>query len=78
MPRTTFDGLHLDRATGYLIVLDPYAHHAHEGDAFFWVHSSLADDTELIEVRIQTPGGVKAFEVTKIITLHEQKDPFSA
>jgi transcription elongation factor GreA len=24
------------------------------------------------EVRIQTPGGVKAFEVTKIITLHEQ------
>jgi len=30
------------------------------------------------EVRIQTPGGVKAFEVTKIITLHDQKDPFSA
>ncbi|MFQ5532318.1 MAG: GreA/GreB family elongation factor [Candidatus Methylomirabilales bacterium] len=29
------------------------------------------------EVRIQTPGGVKAFEVTKIITLHEQKEPFS-
>jgi transcription elongation factor GreA len=24
------------------------------------------------EVRIQTPGGVKVFEVTKIITLHEQ------
>jgi transcription elongation factor GreA len=30
------------------------------------------------EVRIQTPGGVKAFEITKIITLHEQQDPFSA
>jgi len=30
------------------------------------------------EVRIQTPGGVKTFEVTKIITLHEQKEPFSA
>ncbi len=30
------------------------------------------------EVRIQTPGGVKAFEVTKIITLHEQGNPFSA
>lgn len=30
------------------------------------------------EVRIQTPGGVKAFEVTKIITLHEQEKPFSA
>ncbi|MEE9522895.1 MAG: transcription elongation factor GreA [candidate division NC10 bacterium] len=30
------------------------------------------------EVRIQTPGGVKAFEVTKIITLHEQQDPVSA
>ncbi len=30
------------------------------------------------EVRIQTPGGVKAFEVTKIITLHEQDNPFSA
>lgn len=29
------------------------------------------------EVRIQTPGGVKTFEVTKIITLHEQKEPFS-
>ena len=29
-------------------------------------------------VRIQTPGGVKTFEVTKIITLHEQKEPFSA
>ncbi|MFQ5961005.1 MAG: GreA/GreB family elongation factor [Candidatus Methylomirabilales bacterium] len=30
------------------------------------------------EVRIQTPGGVKAFEVTKIITLHDQENPFSA
>lgn len=30
------------------------------------------------EVRIQTPGGVKAFEVTKIITLHDQGNPFSA
>jgi len=29
-------------------------------------------------VRIQTPRGVKTFEVTKIITLHEQKEPFSA
>ncbi len=29
------------------------------------------------EVRIQTPGGVKVFEVTKIITLHEQKGAFS-
>jgi transcription elongation factor GreA len=29
-------------------------------------------------VRIQTPGGVKSFEVTKIITLHEQGNPFSA
>lgn len=30
------------------------------------------------EVRIQTPGGVKAFKVTKVITLHEQKEPLSA
>ena len=29
------------------------------------------------EVRIQTPSGMKAFEVTKIITLHEQGDGFS-
>jgi len=29
-------------------------------------------------VRIQTPGGVKTFEVKKFITLHEQKEPFSA
>jgi len=29
-------------------------------------------------VHIQTPRGVKTFEVTKIITLHEQKEPFSA
>ncbi|MFQ5848443.1 MAG: GreA/GreB family elongation factor [Candidatus Methylomirabilales bacterium] len=29
-------------------------------------------------VRIQTPGGVKAYTVTKVITLHEQKEPFSA
>lgn len=29
------------------------------------------------EVRIQTPGGVKAFEVTKVVTLHEQENPFS-
>lgn len=29
------------------------------------------------EVRIQTPGGVKAFEVTKLITLHEQTDLLS-
>ncbi len=59
MPRTTIDGLHLDRSTGYLITLDPFAHHAHEGDAFFWVHSALADDTDLIEVRIQTPNTTK-------------------
>lgn len=30
------------------------------------------------EVRIQTPSGMKAFEVTKIITLHEQGDGFSS
>ncbi|MFQ5882340.1 MAG: GreA/GreB family elongation factor [Candidatus Methylomirabilales bacterium] len=30
------------------------------------------------EVRIQTPVGVKVFEVIKIITLHEQEKPFSA
>lgn len=30
------------------------------------------------EVRIETPGGVKAFAVTKIITLHAQENPFSA
>jgi transcription elongation factor GreA len=30
------------------------------------------------EVRIQTPGGAKTFEVKKFITLHEQEEPFSA
>lgn len=30
------------------------------------------------EVRIETPGGTKTFEVTKIITLHDQEQPFSA
>ena len=55
MPKVTFSGLHTDRSTGYLVAIDPYAHYAHEGDAFFWVHSSLADDTDTIEVRIQTP-----------------------
>jgi len=28
-------------------------------------------------VRIQTPGGVKTFEVKTFITLHEQEEPFS-
>ena len=59
MPRTTIDGLHLDKSTGYLITLDPYAHHAHEGDAFFTVYSGVVDDTGKIEVRIQTPDTTK-------------------
>jgi transcription elongation GreA/GreB family factor len=29
-------------------------------------------------VQIQTPAGVKTYEVTKVITLHEQDDPISA
>lgn len=55
MARTTFDGLHTDRSTGYLIAIDANTHHSHEGDAYFAVYSALADDTDLIEVRIQTP-----------------------
>jgi len=30
------------------------------------------------EVRIHTPGGVKVFAVTKLVTLHEQADPLSS
>lgn len=38
----------------------------------------LAGRREGEEVRIETPGGTKAYELTKIIPLHEQEEPFSA
>ena len=55
MPKVSFSGLHLDGATNQLTTID-YAHHeAHAGSGYFAVYSALAADTELIEVRIQTP-----------------------
>lgn len=37
-----------------------YAHHEiHEGNAFLVVYSALADDTDAVEIRIETPAGDK-------------------
>ena len=55
MPVITISGLHTDRATNQLMTID-YAHHEiHAGSAYFAVYSALGDDTDVIEVRIQTP-----------------------
>ena len=48
-----------DTATHAINVVD-YAHHEiHEGDAYIVIHSMLRDDTEVSEVRIQTPDTTK-------------------
>ena len=55
MARIVFDLLHTDSATNQLMTID-YAHHEiHGGSGYFVAYSALADDTDLIEVRIQTP-----------------------
>ena len=51
--------LRVDANTHTLQVID-YAHHeAHGGSAYFAVYSGLANDTDFIEVRIQTPDTTK-------------------
>ena len=55
MPRTTIDGLHTDSATNSVMTIEYPHHEIHSGSAYFAVYSALADDTELIEVRILTP-----------------------
>jgi len=55
MPQVTISGLHTDKVTNQLTTVD-YAHHEiHGGSAYFVVYSGLKDDTQTIEVRIQTP-----------------------
>ena len=64
MARVSLSGLHTDSVTNQLITID-YAHHeAHAGSAYFAVYSALANDTDLIEVRIQTPDTKKWAHMT--------------
>ena len=55
MTRTTFSGLHTDRATDYLVTLGQGHNESHSGNAYFAVYSVEANNTDLIEVRMQTP-----------------------
>ena len=53
--RVTFDHLFTDDVTNQLMTIDYVHHESHAGSAYFAVYSALANDTDLIEVRIQTP-----------------------
>jgi len=55
MARITFDGLHTDKATNQLMVVDYEHHETHSGSGYFAVYSNTADDTDTVEVRIGTP-----------------------
>lgn len=49
----------IDEATNALTVIDYSHHESHDGSAYFAVYSALKNDTQTIEVRIQTPATTK-------------------
>jgi len=49
----------MDTVSGALTTVGYEHHENHEGNAYLGIHSLLRDDTEFIEVRIQTPNTTK-------------------
>jgi len=48
-----------DEATHATIIVDYPHHELHGGSAYFLIYSALADDTDVIEIRFQTPNTTK-------------------